>query len=140
VLATARGGTVSAYRPDESGEPATQTLLAAHITGLAFNRNGTLLATGDDTGRVHVWSTGADGSLSPLTDQSRTSAVTALAFGPQDTLVVGHKDGTVTVSRLSPTFLMARVCATAPPDSITTAWSRYAKDVPLEGVCPVADD
>ncbi|KAB1143646.1 WD40 repeat domain-containing protein [Streptomyces luteolifulvus] len=140
VLATARGGTLSTYRLDGTGEPATQTSVAAHLTHLAFSRNGTLLATGDDTGRVRLWSTGGDAELRPLTDYARASAVTSLAFGPQDTLAVGYADTTVTVSRLAPAFLMSRVCATAPPDSITTTWTRYAKDVPLADVCPTADD
>jgi WD40 repeat protein len=138
VLAAARGGTLTTYPLNEPDQQGTQTTLPADITAMAFNEQGTLLVTGDDSGHVRLWSADALGRLRALTDLVGTGPVSALAFGRQDTLAVGFGDATVTVSRLAPEFLMSRLCAVRPPDSLGASWSRYAKGVRQEDACPAA--
>ena len=69
------------------GDPDDASLFADRVTSLAFNRDGTRLATGGGdpsrTGEVHVWDTG-DWTLVSSTKDAHSDVVYDLQFSPQD--------------------------------------------------------
>src|SRR5205814_1137181 len=68
------------------------------VTGIAFSRDGTLLATGGDDGDVKVWPIMGDGLAQPInTIGSQRS--TRVAFSPDSqTIAVGSGAGAVSIS------------------------------------------
>ncbi|MFK4227858.1 WD40 repeat domain-containing protein, partial [Streptomyces sp. NPDC019890] len=141
LLATAAGRSLTTYRLGGHDGPSSSTALTDTVRALAFNPDGTLLAAGDDSGRVWLWRTDRDGVLSPVIDfPGGGSPVTTLELGAKDTLVAGFEDGTVIVSRLDPAVVIQRLCSTRSTEAVAAAWPRYSDDVALEEVCPSADE
>ncbi|TVR56232.1 MAG: WD40 repeat domain-containing protein [Spirochaetaceae bacterium] len=73
----------------------------SHVRALAFGNRTQLLASGDADGRLVLWN--PIGSESPVSERRLNSAITQVAFSPDDSmLAVGGDDGTVTLYRLEP--------------------------------------
>jgi WD40 repeat protein len=83
------------------------------VTALAFNGDGTLLAVGDDQGDIALVKVGDHATVAAVaTLPARSAAITSVAFGAEDQLLVGAADGTVQLSTVSPSALSDQICAT----------------------------
>lgn len=103
----------------------------ATVTALAFNQDGNVLAVGNDQGEVLLLM--LQGHTAPVAVAAlpaRPGAITGIAFGPRDTLVVAAKDGMTLVSSLSPTALISHACSTPVTPQVTSKWSLYASSAP----------
>jgi WD40 repeat protein/transcriptional regulator with XRE-family HTH domain len=66
------------------------------VYSVACNPNGDLLATGDNTGRVHLWCIKSSQQLAVL--QGHTNPVISIAFSPNgELLAIGNEDYSITI-------------------------------------------
>ena len=103
-LATSGGHRVTVWDCSGAGPADTRPIvLDAHdevskVSALAFQRAGTLLASGADDGQVLLWR--PDGGRQPLAEAQFENAITRVAWSAADErLAVGTEAGAVTVFR-----------------------------------------
>ena len=111
LLATANhdGNTVSTYTVAASGAltqvPGSPFTLGTGTDpdSVSFSRDGTLLATADENGKVSMFSVAASGALSPVTGSpfAITGTPLAVAFSPDDALLAVTSADTDVVSMFS---------------------------------------
>lgn len=92
-----RDGRVLANMPTAHHRSGVSGELKPNVEVVAFDQSGTLLASGDASGRIKLWSVSAEGRLLFLRDlTSHSGAVHALAFSPDGrTLASGGDDRAV---------------------------------------------
>lgn len=93
------------------------------VNCIAFNKDGTICATGGDDREIHVWDVATGQLKFKLTDHH--GPVTSLQFTPQDQLVSAGKDNAVMLWGLS--------ADARPPEKI---FPKRSGDVPVLGVSP----
>lgn len=116
IRAEADGSAVRLAEGDEVGQDDRAVIPAANggeVTALAFNDDGTLLAVGDDQGDIALVKVGDHATVTAVaTLPARSAAITSVAFGAKDRLLVSAADGTVLLSTVSPSALIGQICAT----------------------------
>lgn len=132
IVATGSGSAVNfATGPDSLPDMTVVPQPGASVTTLAFDRNGDVLAVGTDQGDVVLLMLRAHRApVSVATLPSRRGAITGVAFGPNETLMVAAKDGMTLVSSLDPADLIRQACATPLTPQVTSNWSLYTTGGP----------
>ncbi|WP_409000586.1 nSTAND1 domain-containing NTPase [Streptomyces europaeiscabiei] len=115
IRAEADGSAVRLAEGDEVGQDDPALIPAAaggEVTALAFNADGALLAVGDDQGNIALVRVGDHATVAAVAAlPARSAAITSVAFGAGDRLLVGAADGTVLLSTVNPATLTDQICA-----------------------------
>jgi WD40 repeat protein len=139
LLASASWDTTVILWDTQTGQPRFQPLTGHHqlVTDLAFNRDGSILASvGSFDSTVRLWDTHSGQPLgAPLTGHGRTA--NSVDFSPDgDVLVsVGREPGIIRWDLNLPA-LQQRGCNTANLNLTLDEWSRYIGEVPYHVTCP----
>ena len=116
------------------GEPLTGH--TGEVTGVAFNKEGSTVASASKDGTVRLWSV-ASGQprVEPLT--GHTGWVYAVAFSPEGSLLASaNQDGTVQLWDLDSARLVAQACNIAHRNLSRTEWNKFlGSDVPYVATC-----
>ncbi|WP_041939253.1 MULTISPECIES: serine/threonine-protein kinase [Frankia] len=153
TLATAGvDGTISLWNISHPTTPEPLTTLTTRRTGsltdltgltdaataAAFNQAGTLLATTDATGALHLWTLTDPHNPHPLaTLNTHTAAIRDVTFTPDSShILTAGDDSTARLWDLNPTSLYRRACTTANGQLTPAEWTRYLPHTPYQPPCP----
>jgi len=94
-----------------------------NISGIAFSRDGRLLATGDQDGFIVLWDLAKHPPIFHPAPEVCCAAITSVAFSPDGrTLASAVEDGTVFLIHVPDSTVLHQLTATGgPPSSVPTA-------------------
>ncbi|WP_157467545.1 serine/threonine-protein kinase [Frankia sp. QA3] len=112
------------------------TGLTDAASAVAFNQAGTLLATADATGALHLWTLTDPHNPRPLaTLKTHAGTIRDVTFTPDSThILTAGDDSTARLWDLNPTSLYQRACTT---NQLTPVeWNRYLPHTTYQPPCP----
>ena len=116
------------------GEPLTGH--TGEVTGVAFNEDGSTVASAGRDGTIRSWAVASGRPLGgPLT--AHTGQVTGVAFSPKGSLLASaSQDGTVRLWDFDSATLVAQACSIAHRNLSRAEWNEFlGPDVPYVATC-----